>query len=160
MNRIDRILLALTLLLLLLLGIDQLGPRPGQAPPLLDLAPDAVNEIAVLRDGQLQLALLRDTEGWMLTHPQVARANPQRVATLLGLTRLRSLGRPGDDRPAPFGLAPPRLQLRFNDTELAFGDASVPAGQRYLSLNGQIHLVDDIAYRIASLPDSHYRNAP
>jgi hypothetical protein len=159
MKIIDRINLTLGLLLLALLGA-QLGlQRKDAGPAVWSLSPQAVQEIRVLRDGQLTLDLLRDQDGWMLTHPSVERADARRVATLLGLTRLHALQRLDDVEPQNVGLQPPRLQLQFDDSELAFGDASVPAGLRYVRVGERIYLVDDLAYRIASLPAQHYREA-
>jgi hypothetical protein len=157
MRAIDRYNLLLALLLMLLLWLNQ---QPAHEPqPLLDVAAAEVSEIRVLRDGQLQLSLLRDDDGWMLTHPDVARASAQRAASLLGLLQAESHWQTGAQASTlqTYGLQQPRLSVHFDEQVLHFGSASTPPGQRYILVNGQVHLIDEAYFRIAGLPAKHFR---
>jgi len=157
MRRLDRINLLLALLLALLWWANR-QPPGGPATPLTGLDPAQVSEIRVLRAGRLQLALLRDTQGWMVTHPSVQRARPQRVDTLLALLQApvhwRLQDKPADL--ARFGLDQPVLTLDFDDTRVHFGAASSPPGQRYVAVQEQVLLIDDAYFRIAGLPAQHF----
>ena len=161
MRRLDRINLLLALLLALLLWANR-QPPGDPAPPLTGLDPAQVSEIRLLRAGRLQLALLRDTQGWMLTHPSVQRARPQRVNTLLALlqapVRWRLQDNPADL--ARFGLHQPLLTLSFDGTMVHFGAPSSPSGQRYVSVHDRVVLIDDAYFRIAGLPASHFHERP
>jgi len=161
MRRLDYINLALLLLLALLLWLNQQPPR-DPAPPLTGLDPAQISEIRVAKAGRLQLALLRDTQGWMLTHPSVERARPQRVNTLLGLLQAPVRWQLHDQPAglASFGLDHPALTLSFDDTTLHFGSASSPPGQRYIRVQDRIMLIDDAYFRIVGLPAEHFREEP
>ncbi len=156
LHGIDRLVLGLALLALALIAAQRLE-SPAD-PPLTHLDPQRVQEIRVLQDGHLRLALLRDAEGWMLTHPRIRRARPGRVASLLALLRAPSRARwpadPGLRRQA--GLDRPGRELRFDGLSLRFGRESVPPGRRYLEVEGRIHLVDAFWYDLAGLPASHF----
>jgi hypothetical protein len=158
MRRLDRINLALAVLLAALLWANR-QPAGEPAPPLTGLDPALVSEVRVQRGEHLQLALLRDTQGWMLTHPEVRRAEPQRVDTLLGVLQApvgwRLQGSPADL--APFGLDHPVLTLSFDDIQVHFGAASSPPGQRYVAVQGRVVLIDDAYFRVAGLPAQHFQ---
>ncbi len=156
LHGIDRLVLGLVLLALALFAARRLEAPPD--PPLTRLDPQRVQEIRVLQDGHLRLALLRDAGGWMLTHPRIRRARPARVASLLALLRAPSRARwPAD--PAlrrQAGLDRPGRELRFDGLSLRFGRESTPPGRRYLEAEGRIHLVDAFWYDLAGLPASHF----
>jgi len=154
---LDRIILVLALLLATLLGLLWLtGPKN---PPLTALSPDEVNEIRVLKEGKLELGLLRDREGWMLTHPDIERAAAQRVAGLLDLLQTPSQASwpASPDTLGHGGLAQPRRTLQFDTLEIDFGSSSTPPGQRYVRVGDHVHLIDEVWFHISGLPASYYR---
>jgi len=160
MRPLDRINLSLALLLAVLLAGEYYAAAPQAAAPLLALDAQQVSEIRVRRGEQLQLALLRDDDGWMLTHPQIERASTRRVNQLLALLQAHSLLQLPAQDAQRFGLRPALLELSFDRTQIRFGHASSPAGQRYVEVNGQIHLIDDAYFRIAGLPADFFREKP
>lgn len=154
---IDRLILLLAVLAVLLLGTQWLAqPAP---PTLTDSRPESVNEIQVLQQDRLRLALLRDRDGWMLTHPEIQRAAAQRVAGLLGLLQTASLQRwqasSGSDLLAQFD--PPVRTVRFDDLSIDFGGPSTPPGRRYVRIGDHIHLVDELWFNLTGLPADYYR---
>lgn len=154
---IDRMIVFLALLLgamLVLLWLSQ--PKPL---PLTGLSPDKVSEIRSFRKGQLELNLLRDRSGWMLTHPDIQRAHSRRVTQLLGLLQTSSQGSWPVSPQAlqETGLAQPERSLRFDALQIDFGTASTPPGQRYVRVGNRIHLIDDLWFKLSGLPASHYR---
>jgi len=156
MRALDRYNLLLALLLAPLLWLQQ---QPlMQPPPLLDIDVSKVSEIRVLKNNRLQLSFLRDAQGWMLTHPGVERADGQRTASLLSLAKAPSLWRTqvNQENLQIYGLDSPQLGISFDQHLVRFGIASTPAGQRYVLVDDQIHLIDDSYFRIASLPFSHF----
>lgn len=150
---LDKLNLVLTLSLATLLGLIY---KPDVAvEPLLAVDAGSVNELRITENGQLRLSLLRDQEGWLLTHPQIQRANPKRVQQLLGLLEAPSLMATQTARDAA-GLEPPALIFSADDRQLSVGGPSTPPGHRYVALDGSVHLVDDNWYRILNLPASFY----
>lgn len=153
---IDRLTLLLLVVALALFGLQRLGQ--STLPPLTQQTPDAVQEIRILKRGKLQLGLLRDNAGWMLTHPSIARARAARVERLLALLRAPSL-RSWPVSPGLLirsGLERPARSIRFDHLSIDFGGPSAPPGQRYVRVAGRIHLVDELWFSLTGLPASYY----
>lgn len=157
---IDRLVLLLAMISAALLLAHWLT-RPAPVT-LTDVAPASVNEIQLFQQGKLRMGLLRDRDGWLLTHPEIARAAPQRVDKLLGLLQAASLrswpASPGSGGPGQFDQS--LRSIRFDALEIDFGGPSTPAGERYVRIGNQVHLVDDIWFTLAGLPASYYREQP
>ncbi len=160
MRALDRYNLILALLLTLLLWLNQQPAQDSQ--PILQIDATQVTEIRVVRNRRLQLSVLRDTDGWTMTHPSIVRASGQRTASLLSLLKAPSRWR---RRASPelletYGLQNPVLTISFNQESIHFGESSVPSGQRYVLVGEEVHLIDDSYFRIASLPAKHFRESP
>lgn len=99
---------------------------------------------AEARAARPELHLERRNDGWHLTRPIERTARDGRIVTALGVlsARTRSCYDLADHDPADFGLAPPRLRLRVDDTTLAFGNRSED-GRRYVSTGSRLCLVAD-----------------
>lgn len=157
---IDRLTLVLATLAALLLAAHWLArPAPASLTPV---APQSVNEIQVLQGGRLQMSVLRDRDGWMLTHPDIERAAAGRVAGLLGLLQAPSLRRwPASSGIDAFGPSDrPVRTIRFDELAIEFGGPSTPPGRRYVRIGDHIHLVDEIWFKLAGLPADYYREQP
>jgi len=157
MRALDRYNLMLALLLALLLWLNQQPTQESQ--PLLQIDATAVTEIRVTGNRRLQLSLLRDKEGWTITHPSIERASEQRTGSLLSLLKAQSYWQrqASPELLGTYGLKDPKLRISFNKESIHFGASSVPPGQRYVLVNEVIHLIDDSYFRIASLPAKHFR---
>lgn len=153
-HRLDTLNLVLAALLGLLLVL--LFAPEAEPPSLMGVDPHSVNELRISRDGKVQLALLRDGEGWMLTHPEIQRADNKRVAQLLALLKTPGL-RAATVSAKDAGLQPPRLTFDADSTRLLIGSPSSPAGQRYVSFQSQTYLIDEHWYRLLTLPASFYQ---
>ncbi len=156
---IDRLILGLALACALLFGLLRLD-RTGD-PPLSTMAGESVQEIRAYDHGRLRLALLRDSEGWMLTHPEIARARPARVATLLALLRapVRNVWPVDPELLTQAGLDEPVRELRFDRLRVRFGGPSSPPGRRYVRIEDRVVLIDDFWFDLAGLPARHFREA-
>lgn len=126
-------------------------PRPAGGPaPVTPIAPAEVRALELrfpADPARPALALERRRDGWHLTRPIARAARDGRVVSALGVLDARSescYDAAGRD-PAGFGLAEPRLVLRADDTEVAFGDRA-PDGRRYLRAGGRLCLVEDRSY--------------
>lgn len=157
---IDRMILLLALACALVFGLAWL--TRATPVPLTRLNPDDVHEIRSMRDGRIQLDLLRDADGWMITHPEITRARGARVRQLLALLRTHSYRSwpVSDPLLAQSGLAKPLRTLTFDQLAIDFGGPSVPAGQRYVRIGDRIHLIDELWFSISGLPASHYHKKP
>lgn len=157
LHGIDRLSTGLALLLIGLIIARQLG-EPA-SPPVTDIDPGEVFEVRVFEDGRLRLALLRDAQGWLLSHPEIVRADPDRVGHLLALLKAPSRAHWPADEPlrTQAGLTRPERIVDFGKTRLAFGGPSPASGQRYLLAGDRIHLVDAFWFDLAGLPPDHFR---
>lgn len=126
-------------------------PRPAGGPaPVTPVAPAEVDALELRFPADAArptLALERRRDGWHLTRPIARPARDGRVVSALGVldARSESCYDAAERDPAEFGLAEPRLVLRADDTEVAFGDRA-PDGRRYLRSGGRLCLVEDRSY--------------
>lgn len=157
---LDRLILLLAIVSGLVFSLPWLTkPKPV---PLTNTAASTVHEIRILQRGQLKLGLLRDADGWMVTHPQVGRARTQRVRQLLAILHTpshRSWPASGDLL-SQSGLDSPGRTLQFDQLRIDLGEPSTPPGQRYVRVGDRIHLIDELWFSMSSLPASHYLEAP
>lgn len=90
------------------------------------------------------LALERRPDGWHIIRPIERRARDGRLMT--ALKHVNALSDAcyslNEHDPAEFGLAEPRLRLRADDTELAFGDRAND-GRRYVRAQSRMCLIED-----------------
>lgn len=151
---LDTFNLALLGLLLMLLYAP-FSDTPDNTP-ITQLGAEAIHEIQIFKEQQLQLALLRDKDGWLMTHPEIARAHNDRIARLLGLLQAPSRWQNAQIKQHAFGVDKPSLRVQFDTHSIVFGRASTPPGQRYITHAGQAHLIDEDWYRLLSLPARFY----
>jgi hypothetical protein len=151
-------LLAGACLILAALAHWQPGRPEAAQRRLSEVDPAQVAGIQVFHGAELRLDLLRDKDGWMMTHPEIRRADPRRVATLLALLSAPSRRQldPNPAQRAAYGLAPPRARIRFDTHSLAFGETSPPGNLVYADSAGQVHLVDEVYRRLLDLPATHF----
>lgn len=156
LHGIDRLIAGLALLLIGLLTARQL--QEPAAPPLTSVDPDQVQEIRVFEKGKLRLAFLRDAQGWLLSHPKIVRARAPRVANLLALLEAPSRAHwpASATLRQQAGLDTPAREVDFGKLRIAFGGTSIPAGQRYVLVGDQVHLIDAFWFDLAGLPASHF----
>lgn len=119
------------------------GPPPGL--PVTGLDPQSVQRMAVQRPDRPEVSLARDDGGWRLLAPLAAPADEFRVRALLGLAAARSAEgfRAAGNDLTQYGLEPPRARVRFDDVEVAVGDAEPVSGLRYVLSDDQVHLIED-----------------
>lgn len=160
MQPFDRLNLVLALLAIALAWRWFAIPEPIAGIAISELQAEQVNEIRGWRGAELQLDMLRDEAGWIITHPVITRARPERVATLLGLLKLRAARALPELPPSQVGLLQASATLEFDRQIWRFGAPSVPPGHRYLEVDGKLYLVDALAFQIANLPASHFAQQP
>src|SRR3990172_3473256 len=122
--------------------------KPAAPVTLTALPPEQITHIAIRRSGQADIDLVKDKTGWRMTAPLKLPASDFHVQTLMHLTQATSHSRfPAQGQNlAKYKLAEPRVRLRLNDVEMAFGDTEGINQRRYVLLNGVIHLIDDSVY--------------
>jgi hypothetical protein len=137
--------------LLVLLVVYEPGiEKPPELPSLLQLDKSAVKQIAIQRDGQQDIELLRQENGqWQMTQPTHHAADQYRIDSLLRITTIKSLGSfaAEPEKLAAYQLDKPRVTLTLNhDIAIAFGSSTPLDQRRYVMVNGQIHLITDTLY--------------
>ncbi|MBF0470040.1 MAG: hypothetical protein HQL48_01555 [Gammaproteobacteria bacterium] len=135
--------------------VDHYASQPAAMAPLLPLAAAAVTAIELEHNGEIRCRYQRHEESWQRTPPVMGGEISEEVALLLqlpSLQPLRQLPLDATTTLALYGLDPPRLTLRFNQTiSVGFGDQAPLAFQRYLLTATAIALVKDGLYGQISL---------
>ena len=158
MTRWARINLLLGVLAAGLLTVH-LWPQGTQSAAglLTDLTADVIQDIRIERGRRLTLALARDADGWTLTHPQPRPANAHRVAQLLAIALAPvSFRYPLADDAGRYGLDEPAAVLQFDDRRLTFGDRDPTQQGRYVLVDDEVCVVDDLYFNLLTLPARHY----
>jgi hypothetical protein len=124
--------------------------KPAEAPTLLQLDKGSIRQIAIQRDGQQDIELVREEDGhWQMTQPIQHAADTFRIDSLLRITSIKSLNRftADADKLAAYQLDKPRVTLTLNGTTtIAFGSSTPLDQRRYVMVNGQVHLITDTLY--------------
>lgn len=139
---------------LALLAYYQPGLTPQAAVKLTALSAQQVTRLRIEQAGQAPLWLEKQAGKWRISEPVQMEANALRVETALRLAEAESLARFPARDVAKFRLDAPLLRVWLNDVEIAFGDSAPLNQQRYLLLDGMVHLIaDDVYYYLsAGLP--------
>lgn len=144
--------------LALLLLVAALGAlayfQPGKEgsqpePPVTQADTEGIDRIRLEpRDGAT-LLLARKEDGWRLLRPREMAADPARVEGLLGLLSVQSEGTVTveEGRQEEFGLGSPQWRVEIGEHRLALGGEHPIEPQRYLRVDGQVHLVSNAAVR-------------
>ena len=152
-----RLNLVLAFGLAVLLLIDRWPAQSIDTRALTELIPNEVSDIRIERQDRLTLHLQRTLNGWSLRYPNDSKAKPQRVQQLLAITRasvLRTL--PTKSTLAEYGLDEPSAIVQFDATRLAFGDRDPSQRSRYVLVDDEIRLVDDVYFNLLTLPARHF----
>lgn len=157
MNRWTGVNLTLAMIVAALLALHLWPRNVTGMDPLTDLERDRVSLVRVERTERLQLELQRDERGWRLTHPREAAAKQNRVGQLLAIARAPVQQRfPADAGLAPYGLDKPKAVLQLNQLRLQFGDRDPGRDSRYVLVDGEVRVIDDVFFNLLSLPGSHF----
>jgi hypothetical protein len=148
MRRLGAINLGLALVAALLALVAWLEPgldHPGELPPLTTITPGSVSSIRVFQSGKVSMALELTQDGWRLTAPHAGSADAERVRQLLGILQTPSLRElaVAPERYAAFGLDAPDLVLEVDGLPIAFGGLDPVTSQRYVLVEGTVHLIGD-----------------
>lgn len=138
------VVLGLGLLVLFEPGLEQ----PAEARKLTSLDPAQVQTVHIRRNGQDDIRVEREGDGWRLRAPFGARADRYRMSGLLRITTAESHARypVSEVNLAEVGLANPEVVLSLDDTELRFGRTEPINGRRYVQIGETVHLIGDFAY--------------
>jgi len=149
-------LLALVIGLILLIQRDLTTAR---TPPLLtELNAADLLVIEIVRDGEPTITLGRAPTGWRMEAPLQLDADPNQINRLLAILDTpvqRSFPAQSADR-EQLSLTPPKLRLRLNTLEFAFGGIDPVAYHRYVESAGLVHLIEDRIYPALIAPPLAY----
>ena len=173
LNRTNRILLGLVLLLSVLLwgpGALEQGPlaewlnrktQSATTDSLTRLKPADITAIALSAANRPAINLIKADHQWWLMTPHKQLANPSKVATLLKLlespiyTRFElTTGLTTDDPSAndSFIVNRTSVSVAFNDLTIGFGQRHPVGQRRYLILGNETALVDDYYFHHVAGP--------
>lgn len=119
--------------------------KPLPPPTLTQLVPEQITHIHITREGQQDIDFIKDKQGWAMTAPLQIPANPLRIDALLRVAHVPSQSRftALGQTLSKFSLDPPRVRLRLNDTEIAYGAMEPLNHQRYVLADNTVHLIFD-----------------
>lgn len=149
-------------MLLLVAGLAAVvlwGPEPERAEPVVQLTTlqaDRVQRIEIAFAGADPVVLVRAAERWVIDNPQRWPADRDRIQRILALTEAVSQARyPLAELDArQVGLAPPRITLRLDEAEFAFGAQEPLNHYRYIGSGDQVHLVTDtVIHQLSDRPE-------
>ncbi|MCW8891617.1 MAG: DUF4340 domain-containing protein [Sedimenticola sp.] len=138
------------LLIVLLLGLFVwLTPEEREQPtviPLTALQPSAIKHIEIRNNNGPAFVLQRNADSWQMTAPYPIAANGPRIDILMDLLstpQVETFPLPAD-RLAEFGLDKPLAEVTFNDTLIIFGGTHPYNYRRYVRIDDQLYLINDI----------------
>ena len=114
---------------------------PG--PPLTPFKPDAITRIALEHPNAPAIRLEKQADGWRLTEPVQAEADPFEVNALIGLADRATQLKLEGGAPKELGLDPPNFTLTLNDRAIGFGGTEPLEFRRYVKTADGIFLVED-----------------
>jgi hypothetical protein len=156
MNRWTRINLMLAVLVAGLLGLH-LWPTTPTQPALTGLAAEQVSSIRVERGDRLRIALQRKQDAWQLTYPHQADAKTERVRQLLAIARAPVQQTfPATADLSRYGLDRPHAVLQLDQLRLQFGDRDPAQESRYVLVEDDIRVIDELYFNLLNLPASHF----
>lgn len=129
-------------------------PPQDAKPRLTDVSADSVQSVEIERAQQPPVRLERGGDGWRLVTPIKARADKFAVESLLRLLRAPVEGTVAhtDADLARYGLDPPKLQVHFDATVIAFGERHPLKDEQYVKHGSTVRLISSRYYTQAAAP--------
>jgi len=126
--------------------IDQNGTKK-----LSDISADSITRISI-RHQQREIIINKNDQQWHMIKPVEVSANQFRMKTLLNLLSTISHAQYNTDDLdlKKYGLDKAVTYIRFNDTKIVFGIINPINNLRYVTINNELHLIDDHYYPLLS----------
>ncbi|MCP1728550.1 hypothetical protein J2T60_002564 [Natronospira proteinivora] len=120
----------------------------GGGDPLLEQPLASIQTLRVEAEGLTQWQAVQVDGEWQLIKPIAAPLHPERMGRLVSLLRLPVHGRYAleDVDPVRFGLDAPHLAIHVDGTEITVGDAEPVNRRRYLAMNEEVLLLDEVFF--------------
>jgi len=135
-------------LVVALAAVAYLRPKPDAEDHALSaLAPADVKTIRVEPQSAPPIVLERAGKAWRMSAPVRARADADRVESLLALLTAKSKHKFAADDLARFDLDKPGARVTFNEQTMNFGTVNPLSGEQYVATVGSVFLV---AHRLAA----------
>ena len=153
-GRINLLLGLIGALLLLLLAWPTQMPEQAR---LTALDMQRVASIRIERSDRLVLSFQRSGAGWQITYPEPSAAEERRVEQLLAVARApvqQQFSTAG--KLADYGLDQPTAVLHLGGLRLAFGDRDPIQRSRYVLVDDQVFVIDDVYFNLLTLPVRHF----
>ena len=115
-----------------------------------------IKRIEVSRKRSKDLVFEKNNGHWTIVSPLLARANPDRIDSILGIVSSSSHTRinTGEEKLVTFGLEPAQITVNLNQYEFKFGHTDPIDERRYLYFDGLIHLIDDgLFHQLRQMPE-------
>jgi hypothetical protein len=161
----SRLLLTLSLLvaatglaLFLILGGNK---KPEQTDlQLTSIAPNTINKIRIIRNGQDDIHFEKQAGRWMMQSPYQFRASDLRINTMLKLLGAHSYAQfnSKDIQLSRFMLDKPQVSIEFNGARIDFGDTSPLEDRRYVRYHDMVHIINDVLFQQLQAPAYYFLN--
>lgn len=126
--------------------------KKAEKAPVFDLSTSSVQEFSATRTGSAPLQFMRKDEQWYLVSPIQALAHQSRTLSLLQIIRQRPTQRynPSEVDLAGAGLLEPEAEISIYGKRILFGKKEPITGQRYVSMDESVFLLDDYYFQLLS----------
>jgi len=157
-----RLIINLSLLILLLSLAAIAWLKPGQQiseqSALVPIDIPSIDSIRIERAQAETIELNKQQQQWRLTAPIKATALAGKLERLLKISQIKPVSSyPLDSESMQrFGLQPAVVKIYFNDIEVLIGHTESVNSRRYVSSDGQLHLLDDTFLHHLTAPLSAY----
>jgi len=154
--------IALLALALALAGLAYLRPgaepEGSEQPPVTQTDPSAVERIRVVPEAGATTVLQREGGHWRMREPHGIAAAESAVEALLGLLEAESEGRleVGSGQLDRYGLKDPAVTVEMAGHRFRLGDEHPIEPQRYVQVDGTVHLVQAASLRQVEPAWHHY----
>lgn len=140
--------LALALAVIALAWLVFLKPAPSDTAKhkLSTLSAPSITEVVIRPAQRPRLVLTKRANAWFMTEPFAARADANRVDSLLGLLTAESEKRFAAQDLARFELDQPLATVQLGAQEFAFGGVHPLTSQLYVLTQGAVYLISSVYF--------------
>jgi len=123
------------------------------------LTENQIQHIEIISSDQKIIQLTKANQKWTIeTNENVKDINQDKISYLFNLLNTNSLENfpASAEKLSEYHLSNPRITVKFNDFSIAFGDSEPLKRRRYILIDGQIHLINDMYYHFLLQPAHTY----
>lgn len=123
------------------------------------LNPEKIHRIEIISADQNTIQFIKKDHNWFIkTISEEIPVDYNKIDYLFKLLNTDSLERfpASKEQLSQYHLSNPRISVKFDNFPIAFGDSEPLKHRRYLLIDNQVHLINDLYYHFLLQPASTY----